>query len=165
MECLDTSKEVGRLLSGDASGRFPVPVIQIAASEGIKVMTDPDYPDDRSGHIEVNADGTATIIVNGKHSSTRKRFTIAHEIGHFVFDLDYLREHGYIDRDGDAMDASYRKRESRANSFAAQLLMPEQTFIQQWVALKSVDRVADYFSVSRDAVRFRAMNLGLTVAQ
>lgn len=165
MDCPDANKEISRLLSGCANGRYPVPVVQIAVSEGIKVMTDPDYPDDRSGHIEIDQDGTATIIVNGKQAATRKRFTIAHEIAHFVFDRDYLEQHRFIDRDGDAMDASYRKRESRANAFAAQLLMPEQDFIQQWVALRSVDKIADYFGVSRDAVRFRAMNLGLTVAQ
>ncbi len=162
MDCLDLSSETKKLLL-DKGQRFPVPVIEIATALGIRVFADPDYPRKRSGHIELSEDGIASIIVNDKQAPVRKRFTIAHEIAHFQLDSDYLKQHRLIDRDGDAMDATYRRRESCANSFAAHLLMPEDQFVEQWVALGSVEKVADYFGVSCEAARFRAMNLGLMV--
>ena len=38
-------------------------------------------------------------------------------------------------------------------------------FIEQWIALRSVKKVADYFNVSKDAARYRAINIGLISAQ
>lgn len=161
----ETQERTNSLLQQIAAGRFPVPVVEIATRLGIQVLTNPNYPNDGSGHIEIDQNGNATIIVNEKQSPVRKRFTIAHEIAHFQYDMDYLREHGSIDRDGDAADPTYRARERRANDFAAQLLMPEAAFIEQWIALRSIDKTADYFSVSKDAARYRAVNLGLLPAQ
>lgn len=157
----NTKKAATELLGTFADGRFPVPVIEIANGLGIKVMADPDYRDDGHGHIQLDDKGHATIIVNDKQPPVRKRFTIAHEIAHFKFDMDYLKEHGCIDRNGDAGDATYRMRERRANKFAAQLLMPEAPFIEQWIAMRDLEKVSDYFSVSKEAAKFRAINLGL----
>jgi Zn-dependent peptidase ImmA (M78 family) len=159
-----TQERANELLQQYAAGRFPVPVIEIANRLGIKVLAHPSYPNDGNGHIEVDAGGNPTIIVNDKQSPVRKRFTVAHEIAHWLFDEDYLKAHGSIDRDGNAADQTYRDRERRANDFAAQLLMPESTFIEQWLALPSVEKVADYFSVSKDAASYRAINIGLRSA-
>jgi Zn-dependent peptidase ImmA (M78 family) len=161
----ETQERANELLRQFAVGRFPVPVVEIATRLGIQVLANSDYPNDGNGHIEMDGNGNATIIVNEKQSPVRKRFTIAHEIAHFQFDMDYLRMHGSIDRDGDAADPTYRARERRANDFAAQLLMPEDAFIAQWIALRSAEKLADYFSVSKDAARYRAVNLGLLPAQ
>lgn len=160
----ETQQKTTELLNRYAAGRFPVPVIEIASRLGIKVLADPNYPNDSNGHIEIDEKGNASIIVNDKQSPVRKRFTVAHEIAHFQYDMDYLKEHGSIDRNGNAADATYRNREKRANEFAAQLLMPEEQFIQQWLALGSLEKVADYFSVSQDAAKFRAINIGLRPA-
>ncbi len=115
-------------------------------------------------HIHVDDAGNSTIVVNEKHSPERKRFTIAHEIAHSYFDGDYLKLHKVIDRNGNAADASYRERERRANDFAANLLMPEEQFIQQWIALGGLEKVTDYFFVSKEAAHYRAINLGLLSA-
>lgn len=164
MNYTDTQEEVNKLLAQYGAGKFPVPVIEIATRLGIKVLSDPDYHRGGNGHIEIDEQGNASIIVNENQPPVRKRFTIAHEIAHFIFDKDYLKEHGAIDRNGNAADPSYRGRERRANYFAAHLLMPEEQFVEQFLALDDIEKVADYFSVSRDAARFRAINTGLTAA-
>lgn len=148
-----------------ADRRRPVPVVEIAERLGIEVLQDPFYRHGRDGHIELGQDGRWRIIVNENMPPARKRFTIAHEIGHFLHDRDYLEQHRAMDRDGDAADATYRERERRANDFAANLLMPEDDFIQQWLALGTPERVAEYFFVSREAAQFRAINLGLAAAK
>jgi Zn-dependent peptidase ImmA (M78 family) len=164
MDYTEVQNKVNELLGQFGAGRFPVPVIEIAGQLGINVLSDPDYQNEGSGHIEIDDAGKASIIVNEKQSPVRKRFTIAHEIAHYIFDMDYLKQHRSIDRDGNAADGTYREREKRANCFAALLLMPEDQFIEQWIALGSIDKIADYFSVSRDAARYRSMNMGLSAA-
>lgn len=79
--------------------------------------------------------------------------------------MDYLQQHKAIDRDGDAADSSYRLREQRANEFAAELLMPESKFVQQWIDLGTVEKVADYFGVSKPAAIVRATNLGIIASE
>lgn len=155
------AEEQLRLLGGE---QYPVPVIALAEQHHIHVFTSEDFLKDENGYISME-NGNAKIVVNGTHSYGRKRFTIAHEIAHYLLDRDYLLEHGSIDRDGTAADPSYRSRETRANIFAAELLMPEQPFVDQWLVLKDIERIADYFGVSKSAAQWRAKNLGLIEAQ
>ncbi|WP_353340376.1 ImmA/IrrE family metallo-endopeptidase [Pelagimonas sp. KU-00592-HH] len=68
------------------------------------------------------------IRVNRHEAPTRQRFTIAHEIAHFLLHRDYI---------GDGIEDSilYRstlsdKREAEANRLAAELLMPKDSVIQ-----------------------------------
>lgn len=156
--------EAERLLKLYGGGRFPVPVVEIAKQLGIQVFADDSYRTDGSGHIQVSGE-RVDIIVNNKQPPERKRFTIAHEIAHMVFDKAYLEEHKILDRDGHAPDTSYRNREIKANDFAANLLMPESNFLEQWLALEELEKIADYFSVSKEAAKFRAINLGLISTQ
>ena len=151
--------EAEKLLRENAPGVYPVPVIKIAESLNAFVYSD-NMPDWQNGYLALF--GNEIRIVNNKNQSTgRRRFTIAHEIEHLLFDRDYFNAHGVIDRDGDALDPSYRSREQRANLFAAELLMPEADFIRQWGALRDSDKVADYFHVSKQAAYYRAANLGI----
>lgn len=145
-------------------GNFPVPVVGIATRLGMDVVSDADYQHDKDGHIEIDEHNNATIVVNNEKPPNRKRFTIAHEIAHFIFDKDYLQKHKIIDRDGNASDASYREIEQRANKFASILLMPEEQFIEQWLALRSLEKAANYFRVSQESAKYRAIHLGLIPA-
>lgn len=165
MSTMTPREKATEMLNTFASGQIPVPVVEIARKLDIGVFSNPKYQGDKNGHIELNQDGKTLIIVNENQSSGRKRFTIAHEIAHFVYDMDYLQEHRVIDRDGNAADPTYRKRERRANEFAAELLMPEEQFIKQWIELNNMERLAAYFGVSRPAATYRAINLGLTAAE
>jgi Zn-dependent peptidase ImmA (M78 family) len=139
---------------------MPVPVVDVAKTLGISVYQESEYNENRDGHIEIDGDGRPAIIVNAHKPAVRKRFTISHEIAHFIHDKDYLMEHGSIDRNGRESDSSYREREVRANQFAAKLLMPESLFIEQWTR-STLDDVANYFGVSQEAAHYRAASLGL----
>ncbi|WP_370644040.1 ImmA/IrrE family metallo-endopeptidase [Thalassobius sp. Cn5-15] len=68
------------------------------------------------------------IRVNRHEASTRQRFTIAHEIAHFLLHREFI---------GDGIEDSilYRStlsdaREAEANRLGAQLLMPEQSVVR-----------------------------------
>jgi hypothetical protein len=105
----------------------PVDVVAIALDLGINVWA-MDLPDSISGKIfkdPVNG-GSRTgfsIAVNSLHSTVRQRFTVAHEIAHFILHRQKLESGDLVD------DAMYRsglssKEETAANRMAADILMP-----------------------------------------
>ena len=102
----------------------PVDVRGLATALGLKVVEDRLSPN-VSGKIERDwfADDAFVITVNASHSETRKRFTIAHEIAHFVLHRDQIG-------DGVTDDGMYRSEtlstsvERQANQYAADILMP-----------------------------------------
>ena len=83
---------------------------------------------------------------------TRIRFSILHELGHFMLNHD-MRP--------DIPRALYNKQEVEANYFAAQLLMPEQILGELRRRLVRLDRQAikKYFGVSGEAADIRLGNL------
>lgn len=104
------------------------------------------------------------ILVNRRHPIQRRRWTIAHEYGHFLFDRD---------RPGvDYIQPMQRKPESErfADAFAAHFLMPrsgvERRFHDAYeqnrdVNVGDVVRIADYYRVSLMAMILRLESLGL----
>lgn len=136
----------------------PVPVVRIARELGLEVYRSSGWPDSISGMIRRDAhrggpSGYA-VFANDDHATTRRRFTIAHEIGHFVL-------HRELIGDGITDDALYRSRlqggiEAAANRFAADLLMPWDK-IREAVAggADTVEALAETFNVSRSAMSIR----------
>lgn len=104
---------------------LPVDVQRLAHLEG--VMVDPtDFGDEISG-VLVKSHGHAVIGVNGRDAATRQRFTIAHELGHYLLhsDRDLFVDKDYIVHHRDAISSTgYDPLEVEANQFAAELLMP-----------------------------------------
>lgn len=100
----------------------PVDVEGLAKALGLTVSYD-WLPDDISGKIEHGADGGFAVAINRGHAATRQRFTLAHEIAHFVLHRDLIGD-GVVD------DALYRSKtlsdaiERQANRYAADILMP-----------------------------------------
>ncbi|MFJ7352959.1 ImmA/IrrE family metallo-endopeptidase [Phyllobacterium sp. 22229] len=142
----------------------PIRLSTIANALGLKVIATV-LPNGISGEIRPDPDqqGKFIIRVNKNDSSRRQRFTVAHEIGHYLLHQDEIG-------DGITDDVLYRstlsdRREAQANRMAADLLMP-QTLIDEWLerakSLK-VDNIvgflADKFNVSEAAMKIR---LGLS---
>ena len=94
------------------------------------------------------------IFTNANHPRTRRRFTIAHEIAHFVL-------HRVLIGDGIQHDALYRSSlsdpiEREANRKAADILMPWHLVDQAILdGLDTVDDLAAAFEVSRSAMSIR----------
>ena len=61
----------------------PVPIEKIVELFSIKIIPYPHFPDNISGTI-VEQKGIMIIGVNSNHPAVRQRFTIAHELGHFL---------------------------------------------------------------------------------
>lgn len=138
---------------------WPVQTVSIAEALGVKVYRVPGWPNDVSGMImKSEEDGGPSgfaIYVNGGHPEVRRRFTIAHEIGHFVL-------HKSLIGDGIVEDALMRAQglssriEYQANQFAADLLMPWDLInVAKEQGITSVEALAEAFVVSNDAMSIR----------
>ena len=66
----------------------PIDVYEIAMDLQIKVYIEKGWPNGLSGKIVKDAlsggQSGYAIYVNGDHAETRQRFTLAHEIAHFI---------------------------------------------------------------------------------
>jgi Zn-dependent peptidase ImmA (M78 family) len=95
----------------------------------------------------------------------RHRFTIAHEVGHWVCHCLEGRapdpEPSYC-RPVDLTEAADRTLEREANVFAAELLMPEPRVRGAWDELKDVRACAARFGVSPTAMHWRLYGFGHT---
>ena len=105
------------------------------------------------------------IWLNGREYEPRRRFTLAHELGHWVCQCDgsttiepiYCRT-----QDVDEQHAETQRRlEREANIFAAELLMPEPLVRAEHERAASIEELADRFGVSRPAMHWRLFGFGL----
>lgn len=137
---------------------YPFPVVEFINELGIRTFAD-DLEDHNSGYIKKDSSGQVSIVINQNHSVKRNRFTLAHELGHFFNDNEYLTKQSMIE-DSFKLNRSKEglpeKREIEANKFAAELLMPKDKFIEVYRNSASIDNVADFFKVSVDAAKMRA---------
>lgn len=133
----------------------PVKVGAIAADFGVKVVIS-DLPLAVSGMLVLNQEDrkTWTIRVNRHEHRNRQRFTIAHEIAHYVLHRDVIGNE-LVD------DTFYRsglseKREYEANALAAEILMPWSLITQLMTGgERDVEKLAESLQVSPAAMNIR----------
>jgi len=102
-----------------------------------------------------------TIFLNEDDSPTRKRFTCAHEIGHFVRRSREEPEYTRVDLRNSLSATGEDQEEVYANEFAACLLMPEDEVRRLSKNGFSDLEMAIRFGVSRAAMQYRLKNLNL----
>lgn len=166
-------REAMRLLDSLKVRAAPVDVNGIAASVGLKIVYE-DFTDDISGLL-ITRDSTGVIGVHSKQALVRQRFTIAHEIGHFVLrHHTQSGEHVHIDEGWKVSARNERSakgidvQEIEANRFAAYLLMPETLlkarvadFRRKPLSEANVLELAKEFKVSEQAMTLRLRTLQL----
>jgi Zn-dependent peptidase ImmA (M78 family) len=135
-------------------------LIDIVKSLGVEVyLADlTKLGDDVSGVIQYptdeNGNSQAAIYININYPDTRKNFTLAHELGHYLLHPNETKFR--IDKFEYKKDTKESKEESEANYFAACLLVPKQKLEKVLVILNAdLDKVAKYFGVSRAVIETR----------
>lgn len=130
----------------------PVHIVPIAEKFGLKVFKNKTFPDTLSGLIKKVGE-SYEIHVNGNHPITRQRFTMAHELAHFLLHKEEIG-------DGVTDDALYRSSltnriEREANLLAAEILMPEHLLKTDKYGGMTISEQADEFWVSRISMDIR----------
>lgn len=150
----------------------PVDVISLAKSMGINIVVQ-ELENKMSGFL-ILKNGQVAIGINQNHHPNRQRFTVAHELGHYL--LHREQSNIFVDsmlfyRDQDSADGKTQQ-EIQANAFAAELLMPEAV-IEEHLRNNEVDlydpvevaKLASKFGVSEQALTIRLVNLNHAPAE
>lgn len=164
-------ERAGKLLQQSDALALPVNLSRVVEWLGLSLNEKP-LENEYSGFLAVKE---KTIVVNLNHPPVRRRFTIAHEIGHYQLHRRSEDIPVFIDR------AVYHRKESvagvdysmemQANAYAAGLLMPEallDNYLEDHPALDlekpaDIKTLAEEFEVSRPAMEFRLINLGFVL--
>jgi len=145
----------------------PIDPIKCAKHLGVEVKP-VSISDDITG-LFVIKDKMAHIIYNkNERNRKRQRFTIAHELGHYVLHrnipliIDKGNREITFKRDLSSTTGEIR-REREANAFAASLLMPRDLVEKEILKVPKdadiITRLASRFNVSTQAMSFRLSNL------
>lgn len=144
----------------------PVPIEDIIKKHGVEIRV--GKLDDISGFI-VRENQKVLIGVNRTHPPTRRRFTLAHEFGHFLlhpgrstwYDKDYR-----VNLRSELSSKAEDVEEIEANFFAACILMPIG-FLRNDKTVRLVDiedgdavkGLAKKYGVSTQAMNLRLLNV------
>ena len=98
--------------------------------------------------------GTARIFVSNLCSTERKRFTVAHELGHIL--LGHVGEYELVNREPSASDNPI---EQAANVFASRILAPACVL---WALnAQTPEEIAALCKISHQSAQFRAKRMAL----
>ena len=155
---------VTRILQLQPGLPTPVPIEQLCRELDITSIGELDTKGFEAALITDDCKSTGAILVASERSRQRRRFSIAHELGHFLIpshlprpgerslcSSEHLRLHDVKEQD------RRRRMEAEANRFAAMLLIPPPVLRAQLKAIRrpnvsDVVRLAKLFDVSKDAM-------------
>lgn len=163
----DIKKQIENLTTTDMFEDGALNLQKVANKVGISEILKADFENDAVSGLLKNENGAWRIYVNASDSPQRRRFTIAHEIGHLISYKVGSRSKGAFDSQGEISDQAYLQRtgevnpvEAEANAIAAKLLMPTKDVIALKEEGKTVEEMAERFQVSESAMSVRLQTLG-----
>lgn len=149
--------------------KYPVNIVELSRKLGFSIYSS-NLPSDNSGFIIVHPeakkkyDSDKVIVVNANDSPLRQRFTVAHELAHYVLHSkgQELFAHRDVVNFGEVTDP----KETEANTFASAVLMPANLIKQaleifegytlvDFSTERRVEFIAKAFAVSKPAAAKR----------
>ena len=135
----------------------PIDVEEVARALGLEVR----YVRRSAGFAGRLLREHMVIEVNERHHQHKQRFTISHEIAHFI--LNHSPVFSTFDDRG--ISDPGRVNERQANAFASELLMPEPLVRTHWSTVRRAERpnnaMAEAFEVSAQAMWYQLEELDL----
>lgn len=139
-----------------------IDVIGFSNSLGINVFSENNL--DKSAEIRYDKNkGTFSIYVKSGEPLTRQRFSIAHELSHFVLHKEIIESNFVVQR---SEPKKFDQKEKEADELATELLMPKdkiKEFInnnsKEKISKSFVEKLASYFKVSRYVAVIRLREL------
>ena len=130
---------------------LPVMPLDICRQAGIKVYKNSDVRLLTGTQIGLSFyhNGSFRIIIDDKQIVTRRRFTLAHELGHIVLG------HILVDTpQGRTFDSSRPETERQANVFASRMLAP--ACVLWGINAQTTEQIATVCNISYEAAKIRA---------
>jgi hypothetical protein len=154
----DVRQKLGK---GDGS---PIPSLRDVVEDLFRIsLIQCDLVESLAG-ATIDTGSSRAIVVNlsGRNKSVfTRRMTMAHELGHLLFDpverLDMLRVDGYDDLDRAVQQVSDSV-EQRANAFSAELLAPREAMLAAFRSGMDMTGLVDQFGISPTAGQHQLRN-------
>lgn len=159
------------------SGRGATPIVKIAKEFNFKTYKE-TLKDGKSGDIYINGETLEKyghdkiILVNKYEELYHQRFVVAHELAHYLF--EFLGNPQYTDSKVVFSDTYWKNQhetiqEKRANSFAAEIMMPRDLFIKQYHIARRENNnrmfilmyLSRFFETSIDSIEKRLMEVSV----
>lgn len=151
---------------------IPVPIDEWALALDITTIKALETEGFEGGLMMFPDRSSGTILVNQGASDRRQRFTIGHELGHFLLPWHKPRSgQGFLCSAKDMAKFRakpggdrYAKMEAQANQFSAGILMPKAPFRADLRARRHFEaahivELADHYDVSKEAMARRCVDL------
>lgn len=155
-------EESQKILSDFGADSPPIPLDDIVATYGLKILYSDfsvlPYGNEIAGFINLD---TKTIYVNKDDPPNRQRFTIAHELGHYILHPEFIKDdtkYSVLLRQI-LTNKNYAPEEKEANCFAANLLVPDEMLRKYEDKPNSI--ISTLFAVSEDVIKFSKMRNNL----
>lgn len=145
--------------------RAPVDVEAVARSAGVTAFRDLDVEGFTSAMMADIDKTRGVILCSPTFSPQRRRFAIAHQLGHFLIKAQRGdRQCTGRDLSENRRDTPHRKEEMQANRFAASLLMPKPSFVALVDSLGKpgvahLPKIAAAYDVTLEAAASRYVDL------
>ncbi|HUX22353.1 MAG TPA: ImmA/IrrE family metallo-endopeptidase [Spirochaetia bacterium] len=147
-----------KLLKDSKQLAAPIDLERICRLLGFQYIEVQHFPASLSA-LCIEQEGTKYAAVNGSHHPHRKRFSLAHELGHWV--LGHTRSYSQsavsIDNPPDPheLNRASQQEESEANEFAGELLVPLTQLKSELSKGKNLEQLSSHFNVSTQVVTIR----------
>lgn len=150
-----------KLLKDCGIQKPPVNIKQIVSQLGYIYIEVPNFPDEVDAlFLEQNDEQYAAV--NANHHPHRRRFSLAHELGHVQMGhtLEYYDEPSSLDNPPTEKRHSERERhlETEASAFAGELLVPLEMLKVEFKRTKDIDALAEIFFVSPHVISIATMD-------
>jgi hypothetical protein len=153
---------VTRILTVETELRIPIPVEELAIQLDIAEINELETEGFEGGLLTDENRQSGIILVNGEAKGGRRRFTIGHELGHFLIIAhvpvkpgQFLCSRRDMSRWSAKENDRYARMEMEANQFSALLLMPPpmlRAYLKGRAPdLGDLDRISIDFGVSKHA--------------
>ncbi|MCV6623478.1 MAG: ImmA/IrrE family metallo-endopeptidase [Cellvibrionaceae bacterium] len=160
----------------------PIDVEALCDKIGVPVTVSTSLKKLYSGEISLDSNGEVSIWVNAINHQNRKRFTLAHELGHLINDIiPHIESHKEVVFEDPATNfqrsGAQKPEEYRANTFAAELLMPEELIVKEGKKVlkflsnklgtekvpesEFIEKMTEKFLVSHQAMEIRLKVIGI----
>jgi hypothetical protein len=138
----------------------PIDPLALAGKLGISVALASLDPGVGGLISKKQGDAQPSIFLNRDDHENRRKFTCAHELGHYYRNGNQ-EAFGYVDRRDDLSATGMDPDERWANAFAAELIMPAYV-VRKWFSEGwSLSRLTREFAVSEQAMKIRLSTLRL----
>ena len=134
----------------------PVDVSMIAEAEGLEVKLVETWPENVSGLLLRES---RLLGLNARHSHTRRRFSLAHELGHWFLrhDFPWHDQQISLDEPPDAANDEQKSIEGEADEFGGEILAPRDMLKMALKGTRDPQVLANQFAISQEAMWVRLL--------